>query len=116
MSELLKGKMNVEGNVQKITYRNESNGYTVLILDADGESITAVGIMPFINEGDDVKLSGDIKVHSVYGEQLSVVSFEKIIKTDTASLFKYLSSGSIKGIGQATAKILSIDLAKEALI
>lgn len=104
MSELLKGKMNVEGNVQKITYRNESNGYTVLILDADGESITAVGIMPFINEGDDVKLSGDIKVHSVYGEQLSVVSFEKIIKTDTASLFKYLSSGSIKGIGQATAR------------
>lgn len=104
MADTLKDEVVVEGSVVKITFKNETNGYTVLILDADGERITAVGIMPFVNEGDFVKCVGVFKVHSTYGEQLAVTNFERVVKTDAASIFKYLSSGSIKGVGKTTAR------------
>lgn len=35
---------NVKGYIEKIVYRNEENGYTVMSVNADGEEITCVGI------------------------------------------------------------------------
>lgn len=101
-----KNKETINGTVLKITYRNENNGYTVLILDADGENLTAVGIMPFINEGDTLKCVGEFKNHITYGEQFSVEQLERIVNTDSASLLRYLSGGSIKGVGPATARAI----------
>lgn len=93
----------VSGVVKKITYKNEKNGYTVLVLDADGEDITVVGSMPFINEGDFINCAGKITVHPTYGEQLKADAVEREVRKDAASVLRYLSSGSIKGVGPATA-------------
>ncbi len=94
------------GTIVKITYRNEHNGYTVLILEVDGERVTVVGTMPFVSEGDTIECSGRMTYHASYGEQLRAETVERIIKNDRASLLRYLSSGSIKGVGPATARLI----------
>lgn len=94
------------GTVVKITYRNENNGYTVLVLDSDGENVTVVGIMPFVSEGDTLECTGKTTFHANYGEQFRADMVERIIKNDKASILRYLSSGSIKGVGPATARLI----------
>ncbi len=97
-------KASFSGTVERITYRNESNAYTVLTLSNGSEEITAVGIMPFVNEGEFLNCTGEFVFHATYGEQLKVDFFERIIKEDAASILKYLSSGAIKGVGPAIAR------------
>ncbi len=103
------------GTVERITYKNESNGYTVLTLSNGSEDITAVGIMPFVSEGEYINCTGEYVFHPTYGEQLKVEFFERIIKEDSASILKYLSSGSIKGIGPATARRIVEAYGEESL-
>ena len=96
-------KQAITGSVQKITYRNEINCYTVAEVKLQKEIITAVGIMPYVSEGDYVDLVGNFTVHQTYGQQFNVESFEKRTPENAAAILKYLSSGAIKGIGPATA-------------
>ncbi len=93
----------VSGSVEKITYRNVSNGYTVAEIKTKEENITVVGILPFINEGEAADFYGNYTVHSTYGKQFMVSSFEKRAPENTAAILRYLSAGAIKGIGPATA-------------
>lgn len=94
--------LEVTGSVETIIYRNEQNGYTVLEMSGDDE-ITAVGILPDVNAGEEVKLIGSFKPHHTYGMQFSVTAYEKTMPSDIAGILKYLSSGAIRGIGPATA-------------
>lgn len=91
------------GTVEKITFKNESNGYTVAIINCEGEDITAVGILPFLNEGDVAEFSGEFTFHKTYGEQFKVESFERKTPQSAAAILKYLSSGAIRGVGPSTA-------------
>ena len=59
----------VSGTVEYITFENKSNGYCVFQLSINGEELTCVGILPGIEVGETVKLSGDYAFHSVYGHQ-----------------------------------------------
>ena len=95
----------VKGFVEKIKYRNEENGYTVLSLTGsdDGEEYILVGNFSFIGEGELLEASGHMTEHPVYGEQLSVESYEIKPPEDTVSMERYLGSGAIKGIGAALA-------------
>ena len=97
--------LELSGTVETIIYRNEQNGYTVLEL-SDEDGTTAVGIMPDVNAGEQVKLIGSYKPHPSYGMQFSVTTYEKSLPDDVAGILNYLSSGSIKGIGPATAGAL----------
>ncbi|HHZ05269.1 MAG TPA: ATP-dependent RecD-like DNA helicase [Clostridiales bacterium] len=100
-----KGKLlELTGEVEDIIYRNESNGYTVLELLSGDESVTAVGIMPMANIGEELKLIGKYKSHSSYGEQFAVDACERSMPTSSGAILKYLSSGAIKGIGPTTAR------------
>lgn len=93
----------VEGYIDKIVFRNEENGYTVLSLVNDTEEITCVGTFSFINEGEYMKLQGSYTEHAVYGQQLKVSSYEVKEPTDLFSMERYLGSGAIKGVGSALA-------------
>ena len=62
----------VIGNIDNIIYRNDSNGYTVLNIDTGEKIISAVGIMPGVGVGDEIKATGIFKTHPNYGNQLSV--------------------------------------------
>ncbi len=94
------------GIVHKITYQNMQNGYTVAVLNTVEGEITVVGALPLVVEGDNLKLSGKYVIHSTYGRQFSVSSFEKQMPTTAAAILRYLSAGVIKGVGPSTAKNL----------
>ncbi len=96
----------LSGCVVRITYQNVQNGYTVAVLETNTEEITVVGNMPFVEEGDNLTLTGEYTFHSQYGRQFSATYFEKTFPSDCASILRYLSSGAIKGVGPATAKNL----------
>ncbi len=94
----------VEGSVEEIIYSNYENGYTVCVIDANGDMVTATGCMPYLGEGDVVRLSGLWVNHPEYGKQFSVKGFEKRLPATADSILKYLGSGVIRGIRLATAK------------
>lgn len=95
----------VKGYVEKIKYRNEDNGYSVLSVTGadDGEEYILVGNFSYISEGELVEAAGRMTEHPIYGEQLAVESYELKEPEDTVSMERYLSSGAIKGIGAALA-------------
>lgn len=96
--------LELNGSVESIIYRNESNGYTVLTLSCEDGDTVAVGIMPDVAEGEELRVVGVWKTHQSYGEQFAVEAFERTMPTGSASILKYLSSGAVKGVGPATAR------------
>ena len=94
----------VSGFVEKIKYRNEENGYSVLSVASEGEEYILVGTFASVEEGEYLSASGVMKLHPVYGEQLSVESYEIRIPEDRESILRYLSSGAVKGVGKTLAK------------
>ena len=97
--------MQVEGQIVDIIYKNEINSYTVATFETvEGEELTIVGYLPFVNEGDNLKVTGNMVTHPDYGEQLKVEIFEKTMPKTKEALEKYLANGNFKGIGPATAK------------
>lgn len=93
----------VEGYVEKIVYRNEDNGYTVLSLVDDGEEITCVGTFHYIGEGEFIEAEGSYTSHPMYGDQFQVQQYEIKAPEDTLSIERYLGSGAIKGLGAVLA-------------
>ncbi len=93
----------VKGFVERIKFRNEDNGYTVLSI-ADGKDETIlVGTFHYISEGEMVEATGTMIEHPVYGEQLQVESYEIKTPEDNTAIERYLGSGAIKGVGAALA-------------
>lgn len=105
----------VSGQIDDIVYRNENNGYTVLNIDTGNEIVCAVGLMPGIDVGDEIKASGVFKTHPTYGEQLSVNYFERCAPTTSSAILKYLSSRAIKGIGPSTARRIVEEFGEKSL-
>ncbi|MBQ8001174.1 MAG: ATP-dependent RecD-like DNA helicase [Ruminococcus sp.] len=103
------------GTVERIVYRNEENEYTVLELGCGDDTITAVGIMPMVFEGEELKLIGTFTSHATYGQQLSVSAFERGIPTSVLGILKYLSGGAVKGIGPSTAARLVKEFGENTL-
>ena len=87
------------GFVEHIIYRNPDNGYTVLELIADEETITCVGIFPVVGEGENLCLKGEYTTHPSYGDQFKVKSYDVVAPADEIAMERYLGSGAIKGIG-----------------
>ena len=94
----------VSGYIEKIIYRNENNGYTVLSVEADDDEYILVGNFNYIAEGEYIKAKGNIKLHPSYGEQLFVDEYEIVEPRELDSIQKYLASSAIKGVGEALAK------------
>jgi len=97
-------KREISGIIEKITFKNQQNGYTVCTVRVGREHITVVGTLPFISIGDNVKFTGKFTVHAVYGEQFQAEYYETVAPKTVAAILRYLSSGIIKGVGPATAE------------
>ena len=93
-----------EGIVNEIIYTNEENGYTVAEFLTLDETITIVGILPYIYEGENLKVMGNFTNHQDYGEQFKVEYYIKNMPKTKSSIYAFLSSGIIRGIRCATAK------------
>ena len=69
----------VKGFVEGIVYKSEDTGYVVAKINSDNKTITAVGTVPFINEGQQLTLTGEWKMHKQFGKQFSIQKCEEII-------------------------------------
>jgi exodeoxyribonuclease V alpha subunit len=96
----------LRGIIERITYHNEENGYTVAQLTPDGAGYTVpvIGNMLGLNVGESVLLTGAWVAHAQYGRQFKVEQVRTVLPATIAGLEKYLGSGLIKGIGPVTAK------------
>ncbi len=92
--------------VERITFQNDENGYTILKGKAKGyrELVTVVGPMPSVVVGSVLSLQGFWKNDSKFGSQFTVESFEETLPATVYGIEKYLGSGLIKGIGPIYAK------------
>lgn len=94
----------LEGIAEELVFRREDTGFTVLdISTEDGELITVVGVLPEISAGEELRLSGHWDTHSTFGRQFRAEFCERRMPGTVAQMLKYLASGSVKGIGPATA-------------
>jgi len=98
----------IRGQIEKITYHNEENGYTIAKVKVEGrlDLVTVVGNLLSINPGEVLKLEGQWDYHPKFGEQFKITSYESLIPATVKGMEKYLGSGLIKGIGPVMAKRL----------
>lgn len=94
------------GTVERITFQNPENGYTVVKLKAprSRDLVTIVGKMPLVCEGETLILKGEWKNNLAYGVQFQVSSCESKLPAEVSGIKKYLASGMVKGIGPVYAK------------
>ena len=95
----------VTGYIDHVIFRNEDNGYTVMVLKGmeEEQELTCVGTFPSITQGAAIEASGNYTTHPVYGKQFQIASYVEKMPEDALAMERYLGSGAIKGIGAALA-------------
>lgn len=93
----------ITGIVENVVFHNSANFFTVIEVNIKGEIVTAVGTLSELAPGEEVILSGSWAAHEVFGRQFRITSCERSLPDTTAKLYRYLSSGAVKGIGPKTA-------------
>lgn len=93
----------LSGVVENLVFHNDSNGFSVLEINVEGEIITCVGTISEAAPGEDVLLTGQWDTHTVFGRQFKFSSCTRSMPDTTAKVYRYLASGAVKGIGPKTA-------------
>jgi exodeoxyribonuclease V alpha subunit len=96
----------LQGQIERITYTNNENGYTVAKVRVQGrrDLVTVVGNLVAPTPGEIIKMSGEWANHPKYGEQFKVVRYKSLVPASVYGIERYLGSGLIKGIGPVMAK------------
>ncbi len=107
----------IKGQVERITYFNEENNYTIAKIRVQGriDLVTVVGTIFSAVPGEVMKLQGQWNRHPKYGEQFKVESYETVLPATVKGIERYLGSGMIKGIGPVMAKRLVSKFREETL-
>ncbi|MFA6860383.1 MAG: ATP-dependent RecD-like DNA helicase [Clostridia bacterium] len=98
--------MIIEGTVEEIIFRAEDTGFTVGVVEHNGEYSSFVGKMIPLHIGEMVKLEGKFVTNQKFGEQFACDTVQKITPKTSESIYRYLSSGLIKGVGPKTAELI----------
>lgn len=95
----------VTGYIDHVIFRNEDNGYTVMVMKGteDDSELTCVGTFPALTQGTAIEAVGNYTTHPVYGRQFQISSYTEKMPEDALAMERYLGSGAIKGIGAALA-------------
>ena len=106
----------ISGSVERITYYNAENGYSVIRLKPDTRGmlpfkyaggrealITVVGNLPEVNPGEWLKLGCKWASHAKHGRQFQEEQCEQSLPATTEGVKRYLGSGLIRGIGPVMA-------------
>ena len=94
----------IKGFIEHIIFRNNDNGYTVLNLLTQEESLTCVGFFHTMDQGETIEATGEYTTHQVYGKQFKIEHYTILPPGDETSVERYLSSGAVKGVGEALAR------------
>lgn len=93
----------IEGIVENIVYTNPDNGYSVIDMNYENSLITVVGIMPSCCPGEKLKVQGQWTKHHTFGMQFKAETAQRSLPKSSGDMLRYLSGGTIKGVGPATA-------------
>jgi exodeoxyribonuclease V alpha subunit len=110
----MEGRQEIRGSIERITYYNEENGYTVLRLKPDTRGmlpfaygkqlITVVGNLPELNPGEWLRLTGQWLSHPKHGRQFQVELCEQMLPATAEGIKRYLGSGMVRGVGKVMAE------------
>jgi exodeoxyribonuclease V alpha subunit len=110
----MEGRQEIRGSIERITYYNEENGYTVLRLKPDTRGmlpfaygkqlITVVGNLPELNPGEWLRLTGQWLSHPKHGRQFQVELCEQTLPATAEGIKRYLGSGMVRGVGKVMAE------------
>ena len=92
--------------VERITYQNPENGYSVLKCRVKNYSdlVPVIGNMIDANVGSVLSVQGEWKVDAKYGRQFVAQNWEETLPATVYGMEKYLGSGLIRGVGPKYAK------------
>lgn len=95
----------LEGTLERVTFQNEENGYTVAKVVPRGKAyeVTVIGTLTGVNVGESLRLRGVWTEHPRYGKQFQVRDYVVHLPATLEGLRKYLGSGLIRGIGPVNA-------------
>ena len=98
--------MKIRCVVERITYQNPENGYTILKCRVKDytELVPVVGSLLDANVGSVLLVEGNWKVDTKYGRQFIAENWEETLPATVYGMEKYLGSGLIKGVGPKFAK------------
>ena len=91
------------GTIDEIRFRNDENGFTIVVLDCEGEPVICVGTFPPVYEGQQLELAGEFTLHPKFGKQFKATSVEASTPGTLDGIIRYLGSGLIRGIGPKLA-------------
>ncbi len=109
--------MKIRCVVERITYQNPDNGYSVLKVRMKGYSdlVAVVGNLFDVNVGSVLIVDGTWKVDAKYGRQFSAQSWEETMPATIYGIEKYLGSGLIKGVGPKFARRIVMKFGTDTL-
>ncbi|HSH04440.1 MAG TPA: ATP-dependent RecD-like DNA helicase [Anaerolineae bacterium] len=121
-------RVEVAGSVERVTYYNEENGYSVIRVKPDSRQmlpfpyatgrdglVTAVGTLPELNPGEWVKLWGEWRTHPRHGRQFVVELCQQSVPASLTGMKRYLGSGLIRGVGRVMAERIVDHFGEETL-
>jgi exodeoxyribonuclease V alpha subunit len=107
----------LSGQIERITFTNEENGFTIARVKVWGhrELVTVVGNFTLPAPGETVRMQGQWTTHPRFGEQFQMVSYQSRVPATVAGIRKYLGSGLIRGIGPKMAERIVKQFGKNTL-
>lgn len=110
-------EIELSGHIERITYTNEENGYTIARVKIHGKQdlITVVGYLMSPTPGEALSMRGEWINHPKYGEQFRVVDYKTTVPATVFGIQKYLGSGLIKGLGPVIADRIVQKFGKKTL-
>lgn len=114
----------LSGSVERVTYYNPENGYSVIRLHPKGKKapgrnrqglVTVVGNLPELSPGEHLELRGNWEKHPKHGLQFKATHCENSIPSSTEGIRRYLGSSLIKGIGPKLAESIVDTFGEETL-
>ncbi len=105
----------IEGMVENVVFGNESTGFAVVELNTGEEILPVVGILYGVEEGEELKLTGNFTSHPKFGHQFKVDFYERNLPANAIAIRKFLASGAVKGIGAVLAQRIVDTFGEETL-
>lgn len=94
----------LKGTIIETIFRNDENGYTVALMEADNDVVTITGVFGTDVTSETLEVYGKKVKHPKYGDQFQVDMYNTVLPSSLDQIENYLGSGMIKGIGKYTAK------------
>jgi exodeoxyribonuclease V alpha subunit len=109
---------NIQGQIERVTFHDEENGFTILRLRVPGyrELVTLAGNLMSPLAGQIINATGEWINHPQFGEQFKVVQYKTLVPATVTGIEKYLGSGLVKGIGPVMAKRIVKLFGEETLV